>query len=235
MCFKSTAPPYFSCLFLFSLLLYYLSTGTKGELFSVLEAAGRIEMQTARHFFAGLISGVSFLHQHGIIHRDISLENILLHADGDVRICDFGLSSIWDNHSQHGRVGKKLYMAPEVYGSSASSISASAKPNSTPPFSPLASPLSSSSSYDGYAADIWSCGIVLFIMVTGVTILEEPSVHDPRFTFVANGCLHDLVRVWGLSSLVDDSLCDLIQVSQCVCTPSPSAACTRLRPGTPPY
>lgn len=67
-----------------------------GELFHYLEDKGRIsEIETAK-LFAQLLDGIEYLHQNGIAHRDIKLENILLDENNRVKIADFGMSSMYN-------------------------------------------------------------------------------------------------------------------------------------------
>jgi len=125
-----------------------------GELFDRICDAGRFNENEARFFFQQLISGVSYCHSRGICHRDLKLENTLL--DGSpaprLKICDFGYSKSSLLHSvPKSTVGTPAYIAPEV----------------------LISP-----KYDGKTADIWSCGVTLFVMLVGGYPFEDTA--DPR-------------------------------------------------------
>ncbi|KAF2616430.1 hypothetical protein F2Q68_00042551, partial [Brassica cretica] len=97
----------------------------------------------ARYFFQQLISGVSYCHAMQICHRDLKLENTLL--DGSpaprLKICDFGYSKSSLLHSRpKSTVGTPAYIAPEVL---------------------------SRREYDGKMADVWSCGVTLYVMLVG--------------------------------------------------------------------
>ncbi|XP_020573822.1 serine/threonine-protein kinase SAPK3-like isoform X2 [Phalaenopsis equestris] len=125
-----------------------------GELFERICNAGRFSEDEARFFFQQLISGVSYCHSMEICHRDLKLENTLL--DGSpaprVKICDFGYSKSALLHSQpKSTVGTPAYIAPEVL---------------------------SRKEYDGKIADVWSCGVTLYVMLVGSYPFEEPD--DPR-------------------------------------------------------
>jgi serine/threonine protein kinase len=173
-----------------------------GELFSLLESEGRLSYRLAQKYFIELMTGLQYLHKHRIIHRDISLENILIHEDGSIRICDFGVAKIgggtWLNKDQNrcvrDSVGKDLYMSPQCYNASYCNNDA----NTT-------------IEYDGYASDIWSCGIVLFMLLTGVFIYDIPCYSDPRFSMLADGDLSTLVDLWDFGHLIPPTLCKLIQ------------------------
>lgn len=125
-----------------------------GELFERICSAGRFSEDEARFFFQQLISGVSYCHSMEICHRDLKLENTLL--DGSptprLKICDFGYSKSGLLHSQpKSTVGTPAYIAPEVL---------------------------SRKEYDGKVADVWSCGVTLYVMLVGSYPFEDPD--DPR-------------------------------------------------------
>lgn len=125
-----------------------------GELFERICIAGRFSEDEARFFFQQLISGVSYCHSMQICHRDLKLENTLL--DGStaprLKICDFGYSKSSVLHSQpKSTVGTPAYIAPEVL---------------------------SRKEYDGKIADVWSCGVTLYVMLVGSYPFEDPD--DPR-------------------------------------------------------
>ncbi|CAI0519159.1 unnamed protein product [Linum tenue] len=109
---------------------------------------------SARFFFQQLISGVSYCHSMEICHRDLKLENTLLDGSPSPRlkICDFGYSKSGLLHSQpKSTVGTPAYIAPEVL---------------------------SRKEYDGKIADVWSCGVTLYVMLVGGYPFEDPD--DPR-------------------------------------------------------
>uniref|UniRef100_A0A1J3DJQ9 non-specific serine/threonine protein kinase n=1 Tax=Noccaea caerulescens TaxID=107243 RepID=A0A1J3DJQ9_NOCCA len=125
-----------------------------GELFDRICSAGRFSEDEARFFFQQLISGVSYCHSLQICHRDLKLENTLLDGSAAprVKICDFGYSKSGVLHSQpKTTVGTPAYIAPEVL---------------------------SKKEYDGKIADVWSCGVTLYVMLVGAYPFEDPS--DPK-------------------------------------------------------
>ncbi|KIZ02869.1 hypothetical protein MNEG_5087 [Monoraphidium neglectum] len=120
-----------------------------GTLFSYLQRAGRLHEPVARWFFQQLILGVDHCHARGVANRDLKLENTLLQAVPQlplplVKICDFGFSKGDDQSAAKSKVGTSAYMAPEIL------INATA-----------------AATYDGKMADVWSCGVILFVMVCG--------------------------------------------------------------------
>jgi serine/threonine protein kinase len=114
-----------------------------GELFARV-AKGRLKEDTARRYFQQLISAVGFCHARGVFHRDLKPENLLVDERGDLKVSDFGLSAVADqNHTDgllHTFCGTPSYVAPEVLARRG---------------------------YDGAKADIWSCGIILFVLMAG--------------------------------------------------------------------
>ncbi|KAJ6821653.1 serine/threonine-protein kinase SAPK7 [Iris pallida] len=125
-----------------------------GELFERICNAGRFSEDEARYFFQQLISGVSYCHFLQICHRDLKLENTLL--DGSpaprLKICDFGYSKSSLLHSRpKSTVGTPAYIAPEVL---------------------------SPREYDGKLADVWSCGVTLYVMLVGAYPFEDQD--DPK-------------------------------------------------------
>jgi serine/threonine-protein kinase SRK2 len=125
-----------------------------GELFERICEAGRFHEDEARYFFQQLVCGVSFCHAMNICHRDLKLENTLL--DGSpaprLKICDFGYSKSSVLHSRpKSTVGTPAYIAPEVL---------------------------SRREYDGKHADVWSCGVTLYVMLVGAYPFEDPK--DPK-------------------------------------------------------
>ncbi|KAI3931777.1 hypothetical protein MKW98_012187 [Papaver atlanticum] len=125
-----------------------------GELFERICNAGRFSEDEARYFFQQLISGVHYCHALQICHRDLKLENTLL--DGSpaprLKICDFGYSKSSILHSRpKSTVGTPAYIAPEVL---------------------------SRREYDGKLADVWSCGVTLYVMLVGAYPFEDQE--DPK-------------------------------------------------------
>jgi len=94
-----------------------------------------------RRIFKQVLQAVAFCHDSGIVHRDIKPENILLDNHGDVKLTDFGLSARVSTGAKLTRAcGSPSYIAPEILRQS---------------------------TYDGQKADSWSCGVLLYILLTG--------------------------------------------------------------------
>ncbi|CAN0923919.1 CBL-interacting protein kinase 5 [Linum grandiflorum] len=115
-----------------------------GELFDKI-AQGRLTEDAGREYFRQLIDAVRFCHGNGVYHRDLKPENLLLDGNGVLKVSDFGLSALAEEHkSRDGLLsttcGSPSYVAPEIL---------------------------CTQSYDGAKADVWSCGVILFVMLAG--------------------------------------------------------------------
>ncbi|KAL0398454.1 UNVERIFIED_CONTAM: CBL-interacting serine/threonine-protein kinase [Sesamum radiatum] len=123
-----------------------------GELFNKV-AKGRLKEEVARKYFQQLVSAVGFCHARGVYHRDLKPENILLDEDGNLKVSDFGLSAISDQIKQDGLFhtfcGTPAYVAPEVLARKG---------------------------YDAAKVDIWSCGVILFVLMAGYLPFHDQNI-----------------------------------------------------------
>ena len=116
----------------------------EASLLETLETTGGLDEAKAKRLFYQLMLGVSYLHHHGVVHRDIKPQNLLIMKDGKLKICDFGLSYYQGNIDRilpTAKCGSTFYAAPELF--------------------------EKCDTYDGYKTDIWACGVVLFSMLAG--------------------------------------------------------------------
>lgn len=124
--------------------IYFVMEYAKGgELFKKV-VKGRLKEETARKYFQQLIFAIDFCHRRGVYHRDLKPENLLLDEDGNLKVSDFGLSALSESKREDGLLhttcGTPAYVAPEVI---------------------------SKKGYDGSKSDIWSCGVILFVLLAG--------------------------------------------------------------------
>ncbi|RHZ68096.1 hypothetical protein Glove_297g5 [Diversispora epigaea] len=113
-----------------------------GELYNYVERKQHLDEAEACRIFKQLIQGVDHLHQMRIVHRDLKLENLLLDAAQNLVITDFGFARKFGESDRIGSpCGTPYYLAPEV--------------------------IMQEGLYARRAADIWSCGIILYIMLMG--------------------------------------------------------------------
>lgn len=131
-----------------------------GELFEYLLDRKRLPEAEARHFMLQLVEGLTYCHSNGIFHRDLKPENLLLDLHGNIKISDFGLSTLYVGSAEgsggndrmellHTTCGTPNYVAPEVL---------------------------ENRGYDGRNADVWSLGIILFVLVAGYLPFEEDTM-----------------------------------------------------------
>ncbi|CAJ2652787.1 unnamed protein product [Trifolium pratense] len=125
-----------------------------GELFKKL-AKGKFKEGVAHKYFKQLISAVDYCHSRGVYHRDIKPENILLDENKNLKVSDFGLSASAESKRHDGLLhttcGTHAYLAPEVI---------------------------KRKGYDGSKADIWSCGVVLFVLLAGYVPFNDINLMD---------------------------------------------------------
>ncbi|KAK9100237.1 hypothetical protein Scep_023667 [Stephania cephalantha] len=123
-----------------------------GELFSKI-SKGRLREDLARAYFQQLISAVDFCHSRGVYHRDLKPENLLLDDEGNLKVTDFGLSAFTEHLRHDGLLhttcGTPAYVAPEVIGKKG---------------------------YDGAKADLWSCGVILYVLLAGYLPFQDDNV-----------------------------------------------------------
>ncbi|KAK7844089.1 CBL-interacting serine/threonine-protein kinase 6 [Quercus suber] len=123
-----------------------------GELFSKI-AKGRLRDDVARVYFQQLISAIDFCHSRGVYHRDLKPENLLLDEEGNLKVTDFGLSAFTEHLKQDGLLhttcGTPAYVAPEVIGKKG---------------------------YDGAKADLWSCGVILYVLLAGFLPFQDDNI-----------------------------------------------------------
>ncbi|GER30487.1 CBL-interacting protein kinase 23 [Striga asiatica] len=126
---------------------------TGGELFDKIASKGKLKEDEARKYFQQLINAVDFCHSRGVYHRDLKPENLLLDANGLLKVSDFGLSAlpqqVREDGLLHTTCGTPNYVAPEVINNKG---------------------------YDGAKADLWSCGVILFVLMAGYLPFEEPNL-----------------------------------------------------------
>ncbi|KAF0700705.1 Aste57867_8759 [Aphanomyces stellatus] len=121
-----------------------------GELFDYIVSKGRLSPDEARHFFHQIVSGVEYCHFHRVVHRDLKPENLLLDADNNVKIADFGLSNMMkDGDFLRTSCGSPNYAAPEVI---------------------------SGNLYAGPEVDVWSCGVILYALLCGALPFDDESI-----------------------------------------------------------
>lgn len=124
-----------------------------GELFDKIAKYGRLKEDEARRYFQQLINAVDYCHSRGVYHRDLKPENLLLDSCGSLKVSDFGLSAfskqVRADGLLHTACGTPNYVAPEVL---------------------------TDKGYDGTSSDVWSCGVILFVLMAGYLPFDEQNL-----------------------------------------------------------
>lgn len=130
-----------------------------GELFDKIVTVGKLSEEQAFFYFEQLVEGVEYCHKLGVCHRDLKPENLLLDEHGNLKISDFGLSSLYVGDAEmdgasrtellHTTCGTPNYVAPEVIADQG---------------------------YDGKKADVWSIGVILYVLLAGFLPFDEGTI-----------------------------------------------------------
>lgn len=129
------------------LILEYIEGG---ELFDYLIKHGKLHEEEAIYYFKQIIRGISYLHQFNICHRDLKPENLLLDFNKRIKIADFGMAALEVNDKLlETSCGSPHYASPEIVAGK---------------------------NYHGAPSDIWSCGIILFALLTGHLPFDDENI-----------------------------------------------------------
>ncbi|XP_045770774.1 serine/threonine-protein kinase par-1-like [Maniola jurtina] len=127
-----------------------------GEIFDHLVSAGRMPEAEAARAFAQMVAAVGYCHASGVVHRDLKAENLLLDKNMNIKLADFGFSNEYTAGSPLSTwCGSPPYAAPELF---------------------------EGRQYDGPKADIWSLGVVLYVLVCGALPFDGSTLSELRST-----------------------------------------------------
>jgi len=155
-----------------------------GELFGIIEEQGKLDAGAAQALFRQMVDGVAFLGRASVCHRDLSLENMLVHteegADSLAIVIDFGMALRVPRDAQNRAhlinalpyAGKLNYSAPEIVAQQ---------------------------DFDGSKIDVWALGVMLFIMLVGIPPWTKATRNDPRYLVVVTGRLRVLLQHWNVT------------------------------------
>jgi serine/threonine-protein kinase SIK3 len=128
---------------------------SKGDVFDHLVKKGKMSEPEACHVFLQILSAVKYCHAHRVVHRDIKVENLLLDGENNIKLADFGFSNYYasDTSLLSTWCGSPPYAAPELF---------------------------EGKKYVGPKVDIWSMGVVLYVLVSGTLPFDGPTLMDLR-------------------------------------------------------
>jgi serine/threonine protein kinase KIN1/2 len=121
-----------------------------GQMLDYIISHGRLKEKNARKFARQIASALDYCHRNSIVHRDLKIENILISKTGDIKIIDFGLSNLFSPRDHLKTFCGSLYFAaPELL---------------------------QAKQYTGPEVDIWSFGVVLYVLVCGKVPFDDQSM-----------------------------------------------------------
>ena len=133
-------------------ILFVIELSSGGDLLSYVRKRRQLKEEVAKSVFKQLIEGLKYCHSKKILHRDIKLDNILLTVEGEVKICDFGVSKVVKpGEKMSEQCGTPAYIAPEIL---------------------------LDKGYEGFAVDIWSAGVVLYAMLYGTVPFKANNMSE---------------------------------------------------------
>lgn len=136
-------------------MIYIVSEyASQGEIFDFIAKCGRMSEHAARMKFWQILSAVEYCHNRGIVHRDLKAENLLLDSNMNIKIADFGFSNMYKLGELLATwCGSPPYAAPEVF---------------------------EGKKYTGPEIDIWSLGVVLYVLVCGALPFDGSTLQSLR-------------------------------------------------------
>lgn len=136
-------------------MIYIVSEyASQGEIFDYIARHGRMTEGAARRKFWQILSAVEYCHNRRVVHRDLKAENLLMDANMNIKIADFGFSNYYTPGEQLATwCGSPPYAAPEVF---------------------------EGKKYTGPEIDIWSLGVVLYVLVCGALPFDGSTLHTLR-------------------------------------------------------
>lgn len=159
---------------------------SRGDLDYYLRSGAPFTIRAAKRFFRDILKAVVHLHKHEIAHRNLCLKNIYLTKEKKCVVGNFGCA-LTDGWKCSGQVGSRSFIAPEMFIEAA---------------------------YDGLAADMWSLGVLLFVLFTGLPPFHAAIQIDLRFQKLARNGIRPLISAWNLH--IPSAACDLLDGLLCI-------------------
>ena len=133
-------------------VIFVIELCVGGDLLTYVRKRRKLKEDAAKFVFRQILEGLCYCHNKGVLHRDIKLDNVLLNGLGEIKICDFGVSKIVQKGERlTEQCGTPTYIAPEILRGKG---------------------------YEGFGADIWSAGVVLYAILHGTVPFNAVDMKD---------------------------------------------------------
>ena len=154
-----------------------------GDLLSFVKKRTKLNEKVCKYIFKQILEAIKYIHSKNIVHRDIKLDNVLIDLNNNIKICDFGVGKmIHDKEILLDQCGTPAYIAPEIL---------------------------LNKGYDGFGVDIWSSGIVLYTMLSGMVPFKANNINDLQNNIITG----NFKEIHGISKDCNDLLHKLLQIN----------------------
>ena len=154
-----------------------------GDLLSFVKKRTKLNEKVCKFIFKQILEAIKYIHSKNIVHRDIKLDNVLIDLNNNIKICDFGVGKmIHDKEILMDQCGTPAYIAPEIL---------------------------LNKGYDGFGVDVWSSGIVLYTMLSGMVPFKANNLTDLQNNIITG----NFKEIHGISKECNDLLHKLLQIN----------------------
>lgn len=171
-------------------VMMFMELAACGELFDRIEPDVGLSETVSHFFFRQLANAVNYIHSFGITHRDLKPENLLLDENGNLKLSDFGFAGVYKKNGEQRTLntvcGSPPYIAPEIYHGK----------------------------YDGELCDVWSMGIILYVLNTGSALWDSPQPSCLEFKSFVQHRQANKTPKWRLNGQISDFLLLILEIPQ---------------------
>ena len=154
-----------------------------GDLLSFVKKRTKLNEKMSKFIFKQILQALKYIHSKHIVHRDIKLDNVLIDLNNNIKLCDFGVGKmIHENEVLLDQCGTPAYIAPEILVNKG---------------------------YDGFSVDVWSSGVVLYTMLSGMVPFKANNLSDLQNMIITGS----FKEIHGISKDCNDLLHKLLQVN----------------------
>ena len=154
-----------------------------GDLLSFVKKRTKLNEKMSKYIFKQLLEALKYIHSKNIVHRDIKLDNVLIDLNNNIKLCDFGVGKmVHENEVLLDQCGTPAYIAPEILANKG---------------------------YDGFGVDVWSSGVVLYTMLSGMVPFKANNLNDLQNMIITG----NYKEIHGISKECNDLLNKLLQIN----------------------